>query len=389
MNKKICVVTGSRAEYGLLYWTLKKLLNSKKIDLNILVTGMHLQKEFGYTIKNIYDDGFKIKSKIKIHNAKKLKNNVADSISVGIKKFSKIFAKNNFDLLLIVGDRYEIFSAAVAATISHLPIAHIHGGEVTVGAFDESFRHSISKMSHIHFTSTQTYKNRLIKMGEHPKSIHNVGAPGIENILNLNLLDKKIIEKKLKFKFLNKNLIITFHPVTLDYKKSKNQFKSLLKSLNKLSDTLLIFTKSNSDPEGTLINKMIDNYVSKNSHKSIAFFSLGSTNYLSILKIVDGVVGNSSSGIIETASLKKGTINIGDRQLGRVFTNNVINCGYNSKEIDYSLKKLYSQKFQTQLKKINNPYGRGKVSDKILKIIIKTDLKEIIKKRFYDIKSYK
>ncbi len=388
-KKKICVVTGSRSDYGLIYWTLKKFNHSKYVELNIIVTGMHLQKEYGYTLNEIEKDGFKIYKKINIHNKKKSQTHVSDSISSGIKKFTNTFLNNKFDLLLLVGDRFETFAAAIAATLSHTPIAHIHGGEVTVGAFDESFRHSISKMSHIHFTSTQIYKNRLIQMGERPTKIFNIGAPGIENIYKLKLLDKKKIEKKLNFKFSKKNLIITYHPVTLDNKKAKLQFQSILKSLDKLNDTFLIFTKSNSDPEGNLINEMIDSYVSLNSHKSISFFSLGNLNYLSVLKIVDGIVGNSSSGLIEAPSLKKGTINIGDRQLGRVFAKNVINCSYNTKKIDNALKKLFSLKFKNQLKKIINPYGNGIVSDKILKIILKTELKNIIKKKFYDIKKIK
>lgn len=388
-KKNVCVVTGSRSDYGLLFYTLKELSAAKEIKLSIIVTGMHLQKEFGFTFKNILNDGFKIYRKIYINNNKKYASNVSKSISLGVEKFTKFFVKNKFDLLLLVGDRFEIFSAAIAATLSHLPIAHVHGGEVTVGAFDESFRHSISKMSHIHFTTTKVYKNRLIQLGENPKKIYNVGAPGVENIFKLPLLNKDEIEKKLKFKFFKKNLLITYHPVTLDNKEAKNQFKSILKALDKLDETFLIFTKSNSDPEGNIINKMIDDYVARNEHKTISFFSLGNINYLSILKIVDGIVGNSSSGIIEAPSLKIGTINIGDRQLGRVFTKNVINCNYNSKKIEKSFKKLFSKSFKDQLKNIINPYGDGKVSKKITNIIIRTKLDKIIKKRFYDIKKIK
>lgn len=383
---KICVVTGSRADYGMLFWLIKDMQKIKKIDLKLLVTGMHLSKEFGNTINVIKRDGFKIDSIIDINNKSIDEMNIGESIGIGIKKFTTIFTKIKPKVLILLGDRFETFSAAVAANISRIPIAHIHGGETTRGAFDEGFRHSITKMSHLHFTSTQIYKKRVIQLGELPSRVFCVGALGLETIRRSTFLSKKMISKKFSFKFAKKNILITYHPVTLENKTAKNHFDNLIKAIDKLQDTHFIFTKSNSDIGGKIINGLIDNYVAINSDKAWAYESLGQLNYLSVLNFMDGVVGNSSSGLIEAPSLKIGTINIGDRQAGRELSKSVINCSNDSFDISLAFKKLFSKKFTQSLSSVKNLHGKGEVSNKIITKILKTNYDGIIKKVFYDIK---
>ena len=290
------------------------------------------------------------------------------------------------DIIVILGDRYEIFSAASAAMIARIPIAHLHGGETTEGAFDESIRHSITKMSHLHFTATQEYKNRVIQLGEHPSKVFNVGGMGIENIKRLKLLNKEEFEKSIEFKLNKKNILVTFHPVTLENSTAKEQFQELLDAIDELEDTNIIFTKANSDTNGRIINQMIDEYVAKNYHKSIGFISLGQQRYLSALQYVDAVVGNSSSGLLEAPSFKIGTINIGDRQKGRIKAESVINSEVNKTSILKSFSKLYSKAFQDLIEESKNPYGDGIASRKIIEIIKNEDLRNILKKSFYDLK---
>ena len=270
--------------------------------------------------------------------------------------------------------------------VARIPIAHIHGGEKTEGAFDESIRHSITKMSHLHFTATQEYKNRVIQLGEHPSRVFNVGGMGIENIKRLKLLSKDEFEKSIEFKLNSKNILVTFHPVTLENSTAKEQFQQLLDAIDELEDTNIIFTKANSDTDGRVINQMIDEYVTKNSHKSIVFTSLGQLRYLSALQYVDAVVGNSSSGLAEAPSFRIGTINIGDRQKGRIKASSVIDCEPNKDSILKSFEKLYSKEFQETLKTTINPYGNGCASKKIVEILKNVDLKNILKKSFYDLR---
>jgi len=382
---KICVVTGSRAEYGLLFWLIKAINDDSDLQLQLIVTGMHLSQKFGYTFKEIEKD-FDITSKIEILSS--------DDTSVGISKsmglaqifFSKEYERLKPDIIIVLGDRYEIFSAASAAMIANIPIAHIAGGETTQGAYDESIRHSITKMSSLHFTATDAYKKRVIQLGEHPKNVFNVGALAVESAQKLKLLSKKEFEKEIGISFNKKNLLVTFHPTTLEPKTAKKQFQELLAALDELKDTNIIFTKANSDTDGQIINEMIDNFVLTRREKNIAFYSLGQLKYLSALQFVDAIVGNSSSGITEAPLFKIGTINIGNRQKGRIMPNSVINCKNNKADILKAIDNLYSKDFQSQLKKIKNIFGDGKTSNKILKIIKNTDLTNIVKKKFYDIK---
>ena len=384
MKRKICVVTGTRAEYGLLYWLMKEIEADKDLELQLIATGMHLSPEFGLTYQEI-EKKYKINKKIEMLLSSDTSIGISKSMGLAQISFAEAFEELKPDMVVVLGDRYEIFSVASAAMIAKIPIAHIHGGETTEGAFDESIRHSITKMSHLHFTATQEYKNRVIQLGEQPNRVFDVGGMGIENIKRLKLLNKVEFEKSIDFKLNKKNILVTFHPVTLENSTAKEQFSELLDAIDELEDTNIIFTKANSDTDGRVINQMIDEYISKNSHKSIGFTSLGQLRYLSVLQYVDAVVGNSSSGLAEAPSFKIGTINIGDRQKGRIKAKSIIDCEAKKSSIQQAFKKLYSKEFQEILKTTMNPYGDGYASKKIIEIIKVVDLKNILKKSFYDL----
>lgn len=382
-KRKICVVTGTRAEYGLLYWLMKEIAD-KELQLQLIVTGMHLSPEFGLTYKEIEKE-FKIDKKIEILLSSDTSIGISKSMGLAQISFAEAYEELKPDIVVVLGDRYEIFSATSAAMIAKIPVAHLHGGETTEGLIDEPIRHSITKMSHLHFTATDEYKNRVIQLGEHPSRVFNVGGMGIENIKRLKLLTKEEFENSIDFKLNKKNILVTFHPVTLENSTAKEQFQELLDAIDNLEETNIIFTKANSDTDGRVINQMIDEYVSKNSHKSIGFTSLGQLRYLSALQFVDVVVGNSSSGLTEAPSFKIGTINIGDRQKGRIKASSVIDCEPNKSLIYQAFLKLYSEEFQKIIKDTINPYGDGCASKKIVEILKTVDLEDILKKSFYDL----
>ena len=382
--RKICVVTSTRAEYGLLYWLLKEIEADSELKLQLIVTGMHLSPEFGLTYKEIEKE-FKIDKKIEILSSSHTRLDICAEMSRIYEKFASALAELKPDILVLLGDRYEIFGVAGVASIMQIPIAHIHGGETTQGAFDEAFRHSITKMSHIHFAATNEYANRIIQLGEEPSRVFNVGGPGIENIKKLNLLNKDEFEKSINFKLAKKNILITFHPATLENSSAREQFGEILKALDELDDTNFIFTKANSDTDGDVINKMINEYVSQNQQKAVAFASLGQLRYLSAIKFVDIVLGNSSSGLLEVPSFKKATINIGDRQKGRARASSVIDVRPVKEEILAAIKRVYSKEFEQTLKDAINPYDGGNPSKKMVKILKEIKLDGILKKKFYDI----
>lgn len=382
--KKICVVTGTRAEYGLLYWLMKEIENDKDFQLQVIATGMHLSPEFGLTYKEIEKD-FTINKKIEMLLSSDTSVGISKSMGLAQISFAEAFEELKPDIIVLLGDRYEIFSAASAAMIANVPIAHLHGGETTEGAFDESIRHSITKMSHFHFVATKEYKDRVIQLGETPNRVFNVGGLGIDNIKRLKLLSKKDFEESIDFKLNKRNYLVTFHPVTLENATAKEQFSELLNALDEQEDCTIIFTKANSDTDGRIINEMIDKYVSENNKKSIAFTSLGQLRYLSALQYMNAVIGNSSSGLIEAPSFKIATINIGDRQKGRIKAQSVIDCKPLKKDISKSLNKIYKKNFLLKLREIKNPYGEGGASS-----LIKKELKDNIdlqtlKKKFYDL----
>jgi len=383
--KKICVITGTRAEYGLLYWLMKEIEAHPELELQLIVTGMHLSPEFGLTYKEVEKD-FTITKKIEMLLSSDTTVGISKSMGLAQISFGESFEELKPDLVILLGDRYEIFSAASAALIARVPIAHLHGGERSEGAFDESIRHSITKMAHLHFTAAKEYRHRVIQLGEHPERVFTVGGMGIENIKRLKLLSKNDFEQSINFTLNKKNILVTFHPVTLENDTAQEQFQSLLDVIDTLEDTHIIFTKANSDTNGRIINQMIDNYTSKNSSKAIGFASLGQLYFLSALQYMDAVVGNSSSGLIEAPSFKIATINIGDRQKGRLKAASVIDCQPEQKSLLDAFRKLESIEYKEILKMVVNPYGDGEASRKIINILTSTNLNNLLKKSFYDIK---
>lgn len=383
--RKICVVTGTRAEYGLLYWLMKEIEAAPDTVLQLVVTGMHLSPEFGLTWKQIEADGFSIDRKVDMLLSSDTPVAIAKSMGLGSIGFADALEKLKPDLLVVLGDRFEIFSAVSVAMMLKIPIAHLHGGESTEGLIDESIRHAISKMSQLHFTATEFYRKRVIQLGELPSRVFNVGAAGLDNVEQLNLLNRNDFESKIDFKLAKNNLIITFHPVTLETSTAKQQFSQLLKALDQLVDTHLIFTKPNADSDGRIIIEMIDEYVASHLGCSIAFNSMGSLRYLSALKHVDAVIGNSSSGLIEAPSFNIATVNIGDRQRGRIKAESVIDCLPECDSILVAIDRLYSNEFKGILAAVKNPYGEGGMAKKVCDIIRDYPLDNILKKRFYDL----
>ena len=384
MKKTIAIVTGTRAEYGLLKPLIKALHEDENINIQLLVTGMHLSKKYGYTINEIEADGFQITAKIDSHLKGDSAVDISNSVAETTRGFAKILGELNPDLMVVLGDRSEIFAAATAVTIKGIPIAHIHGGETTEGAYDEAFRHAITKMSHWHFTSTETYRKRVIQLGEQPEHVFNVGAIGIDSIANLKLMTKDEFETSIDFKLNKKNVLITFHSVTLENNTSETQFNEILSALDKVEDVTLIFTKPNSDKDGTIISNQIDNYVANHRQKAIAFTSLGQKRYLSSLQYMDVVIGNSSSGIIEVPIFKIPTINIGDRQKGRLMPKSIINCLPLETKITKALNQAFSAKFLESISNLKSDYGNGTTTKQIMDILASEAFPKI-KKSFFDL----
>lgn len=384
MSRKICVITGSRAEYGLLRWIMQGIKDHPDLTLQLIVTGMHLSKDFGMTVDEIENDGFAINDKIEILSYTDTSLGISQSMADALLGFAEAFNRLKPDLVLVLGDRYEVFSAATSAHIARIPIAHIHGGESTEGLIDEAFRHSITKMSQIHFVAAKEYRQRVIQLGENPEKVFLVGGLGIDGINNLKLLDKEMLENKLDFKFGTKNLLVTFHPVTLEKLTAKNQMKELLLALSELKDTKIIFTMPNSDAESKAIFQLIQDFVQRNPSAK-AYYSLGQQKYFSTIMYVDAVVGNSSSGLLEVPSFKKPTVDIGDRQRGRIKAKSVISCSPQAEDIGRAIKKLYSSNFQDTLQEVESPFGKGGASQKILTVLESVHLQSLLKKEFYNL----
>lgn len=384
--KKICIVTGTRAEYGLLKPIIEKVHNSNSLELQLVVTGMHLSTEFGLTYQEIERDGYSITSKIEMLLSSDTSVGITKSMAVALMGFADFYEQNKPDMVVVLGDRYEMLVVATAAMIARIPIAHIHGGELTEGLIDEAIRHSITKMSFLHFTATEEYRRRVIQLGEQPERVYNTGALGVENIKTLSLLKKDALEEAIGFKFVRNMIMVTYHPVTLDNLSAKQQFNNILCVLDKYKEYFVIFTKANADTDGRIINQMIDEYVALNSDRSVAFTSLGQLRYLSILPFCCLVLGNSSSGLIEVPSFKIPTINIGDRQRGRVCADTVYSCGNSSEEIEMALDIVTSEKWERRVAMSSNPYEGKNTSQRIVEIMEESLNKGIdIKKIFYDV----
>ena len=384
MQRKICVITSSRADYGLLRLILKGIDTDSDLMLQLVATGMHLSSKYGNTCQEILADGFEIDMKIDTLVGENDARGVSESIGLGVSKFSAALEELRPDLILVLGDRFEIFAAVVAAHVALIPVAHIHGGELTEGAIDDAFRHSITKMSQLHFVSTQEYANRVIQLGEQPGSVFVTGGLGVDAISQLKLLSKSELEAILNLKFGEKNLLITFHPVTLELAAADKQINELLVALDQLSGINYIFTSPNADSGSNYIGQAIEKFVA--THENSSFFaSLGQLNYYSCVQFVDGVLGNSSSGILEVPTFRKGTINIGDRQKGRVQAGSVINCEPDVESILNAIKVLYSAEFIDRLGASVSPYGDEGASNIILRIIKNLNFPIEIKKSFYDL----
>lgn len=380
--RKICVITGSRAEYGLLRGLMKAIDADADLRLQIIATNMHLSPEFGLTYREIEKDGFSIDKKVEMLLSSDTSNGITKSVGLGTIGFADAFEDLKPDIIVILGDRYELLSAVTAATLYKIPVAHIHGGEITEGAYDNAIRHAITKLSHLHFTSTETYRRRVIQMGEQPDTVFNVGALGIENIKKIKPLSLEELEKSLNFKIGNKCLIVTYHPVTLEDHTAAEQIENIIKALDTFRDYKMIFTYPNSDTDGRIIIGRINDYVAAHHDRAIALPSLGLKRYLSTLHYVKAVIGNSSSGIIEVPSFCIPTLNIGERQKGRIAASSVINCGNSEIEIIKALKKALVMKCI----KVNNPYEKPNTAVEILKVLKAANLKKIIQKTFYDIR---
>lgn len=384
--RKICVITGSRAEYGLLSGLMRAIQEDNGLQLQIIATNMHLSPEFGLTYKEIEKDGFHIDKKVQMLLSSDTSNATTKSVGLATIGFADAYEDLQPDLIIVLGDRFEILAAVSAALFFKIPVAHLHGGEITEGAYDDCIRHAITKMSHLHFTSTEIYRQRVIQLGEQPNRVFYVGAIGIENIKHIELMSKKELEGSIHFSLGNKSLLVTYHPVTLENHTAEWQCQNLLEALDEFSDYKVIFTLPNSDTGGHILIKMIHKYVSMYPDRCMSIPSLGLKRYLSALKYVNAVIGNSSSGIIEVPSFGIPTLNIGNRQKGRITAESVVHCGTDRQEIINGLKIILSEKQQAIAKSCKNPYDKNDTTKIILDIIKHFPLNNLIHKSFYDIK---
>ena len=383
--RRIAIVTGSRAEYGLLSPLIKQLHQCDDYDVQLIVCATHLLAEFGSTGHEIAQADCPIAAEVDMLLANDSAECIAKSIGLGVIEFSSHLKRLQPDAVIVLGDRFEIFAAVQAAFSMHIPIFHLHGGELTFGALDEGYRHAITKMSHVHFVACELYRQRVIQMGEQPSRVYNVGAIGLDNINQIALCDRDTIEKTLAIKFSNQNFLVTLHPSTMHPEQLTASVDAVLQAIREFPDDCFIFTKSNADEGGRLINDMIESFCKHRDSKCYCFASLGNQMYLNMLKQVDAVIGNSSSGIIEAPFCGVPTINIGDRQQGREQADSIINCEFDSNEIISAINKSVSDEFKAVARTPQCLFGKGDTSRKILSIINKLDPAVLLKKQFYDL----
>ena len=385
--RKICFITGTRAEYGLLSRLMKMIQDDQGTQLQIIATNMHLSPRFGNTYQEIEADGFTIDKKVPIidEDAPDNANSTLKSMASALSGFADAYEELKPDMVLVLGDRYEILAAATAALIERIPIAHLHGGEITEGAYDDAIRHSITKMSHLHFTSTEQYRQRVIQLGEQPERVFNVGAIGVENIKKLPLLSKEEIEKDIQFKIDENTILVTYHPVTLGKHTAEQDINDFLAALEERPELRIIFTMPNSDTGGQAITDAINAFVEKHYDRACAFKSLGVKRYLSVMRQVAAVVGNSSSGLLEVPSFGIPTLNIGDRQNGRIACESVYHCETDKESVMNGLNKVLSAEFREFVNTVHNPYDKENTAQTIFNVIKDCPLEGLIRKKFNDI----
>ena len=384
-KRKICIVTGTRAEYGLLYWLMKEIQGDLGLELQIIATGMHLSPEFGLTYKKIEEDGFTINEKVEMLLSSDTPVGIAKSIGLGVIGFADAFARQKPHILVVLGDRFETLAAAQAAMVARIPIAHIHGGEATEGLIDEPIRHAITKLSQFHFAAAEPYRNRIIQMGEAPERVWNYGAPGLDNFNKIPLLDREHFQQKIQLDLGELSFLVTYHPVTLITEDPQTQFTQLLNALDCFPEAKVIFTKANADTAGRAINQLIDQYAETHNKRVKTFTSMGQILYLSALGHVSVVIGNSSSGLVEAPYVPVPTVNIGDRQRGRLKAKSVIDCLERKEDIVAAIKKAISPQFKEVMKSIVSPYGRGNASIKIKDKLKEVSLENAVIKKFFNI----
>ncbi len=388
MLHKVCVITGTRADYGLLRGLLFRLKSNDRIELDLLVTGSHLSKAFGNTQQEIVKDGFDVFSKLSIPIEDDTKQGMANAVGIAICKFSEYFYNNKPELVVVLGDRYEILAAVISASLSGIPVAHISGGDVTEGAVDDAIRHSITKMSQLHFPGCEQSRRRIIQMGEQPATVFNVGEPGVENCLKTSFMNREELAKSVSFNgVMSDYSIVTFHPVTMESNTGVDQVKELMEAMNAFSDMSYIITMANADAGGRSINSLWIEEGKK--HKNwLVVSSLGVRRYLSAMRYARLVVGNSSSGIVEAPSMGIPTVNIGDRQKGRMMADSVITCEPNRLSIEEAFRRALTEEFRSKAQNVKSPFGDGmtskRIEDTIMMYLDSAD-KDNLKKKFYDI----
>ncbi len=386
MKRKICIATGTRADWGLLSPIAQALNKRDDVDLKIIATNMHLSEEYGSTWKEIENDGLKIDWRVKMKSDADTRKDTVLAMSECMAGMAEALAALQPDLLVILGDRYEMLATASAALILRIPIAHIAGGAISQGAYDESIRHAITKMSHIHLTETERYRKRVIQLGENPEHVIYTGAIGVYNIMHTQYISREQLERELNLTLSDRLILATFHPATLDEMPPQQQCKNLLAALDRHPDYQTIFTYPNNDSEGRIIIQLIESYRRRHPERVAVFPSLGMRRYLSMLHCATAVVGNSSSGIVEVPSIGIPTLDIGIRQMGRTAAPSVLHCGVSEEEIVDGLETVLSSSFRMIAKSAENPYYLPDTLEKMVDAIVNTPLDNIIIKPFYDVK---
>lgn len=381
-KRKVCVVTGARSEYGLLRWVMDGVRRASDLELQVVVTGSHLSPAHGLTVNEIVQDGFEISRRVEVQLSSDTGVGMAKSMGLGLIGFADAFADLRPDVVVVLGDRYELLAVASAALACKIPLAHLHGGELTEGAIDEAIRHAVTKLSLLHFVAAAEYGERVMAMGEEPERVFVVGGLGVDNILRLPVLTRAELEASMDFRFGARNLLVTFHPETLSPRSPEQQVAGLLEALRSFPDIHLVFTLPNADAGGHVIRAQIERFVSERSNACV-HASLGQKRYLSCLRVVDGVVGNSSSALLEAPTLKKGAINIGERQAGRLRAESVLDCANNPEAIRLAISQLYTPQFEAKVAGAVNPYGDGGASERVVEVLRSWDFDRGIRKRFF------